>query len=92
MCLKNTLSTFSEVVDDAFEHWSFEWLVLQNISTTVHATTKLFVPFCSAQDSEFIDIKYLVFWAHCKNGKILVKCQVYNKGFSPILAIFYNVK
>ena len=44
------------------------WLTHNNISTTVHATTKLFVLFCSAQDIESTDINCLVFWAHCKNG------------------------
>ena len=39
-----------------------------NISTTVHATTKSFAPFCSAQDGESTDMNCLVFWAHCKNG------------------------
>ena len=53
----------------------------QNISTIIHATTKLFVPFCSAQDGESTDMNCLVFWAYCKNGKILMKHQVYNKGF-----------
>ena len=52
----------------------------KNISTTLHDTTKLFVPFCSAQDGESADMNCLVFWAHCKNGKILMKRQVYNKG------------
>ena len=59
-----------------------------NISTTVHAMTKLFVPFCSAQDGESTDIncleinclEYKLILANCKNGKILMKCQVYNKG------------
>ena len=61
---------------------------LPNISTTVHAMRKSFVPFCSAQDGESIDINCLVFWAHCENGKILTKHQVYNKGILPILPIF----
>ena len=51
-----------------------------NISTTVHAMTKSFVMFCSTQDGESTDVNCLVFWAHCKNGKILTKRQVYNKG------------
>ena len=59
-----------------------------NISTTVHAMTKSFVPFCSARDGESTDINYFVFWSHCKNGKILAKHQVYNKGILPILGIF----
>ena len=33
----------------------------------------------SAQDGESTDINCLVFQAHCENGKILMKCQVYNK-------------
>ena len=45
----------------------------QSISTTVHATTKLFVLFCSAQDDESADMNCLVFQAHCKNCKILPK-------------------
>ena len=59
-----------------------------NILTTVHAMRQLFIPFCSVQDGEFADMNCLVFWAHCENGKILTKCQVYNKGISPILDIF----
>ena len=35
--------------------------VKQNISTTVHATTKSFVTFCSAQNGESADINSLVF-------------------------------
>ena len=53
-----------------------------NISTTVHAISKSFVPFCSAQDSESTDINCLVFWAHCKNGKM---ASLYNKGFLGII-------
>ena len=33
----------------------------KNISTTVHATTKSFVPFCSVQNGESNDINCLVF-------------------------------
>ena len=51
-----------------------------NISTTVHATTKLFLPFFSTQDGDSTDINCLVFWAHCQSGKFLTKHQVYNKG------------
>ena len=58
------------------------------ISTTVHAMTKSFVPFCSAQDGKSADTNCLVFQALCKNGKFLVKRKVYNKGFSPILGNF----
>ena len=50
--------------------------------------TKSFVPFCSTQDGESTDMNCLVFRAHCKNGKILMKHQVYNKGILPILVIF----
>ena len=32
-----------------------------NISTTVHAMTKPFVPFCSAQDGKSADMNCLVF-------------------------------
>ena len=35
--------------------------ITQNISTTVHAMTKLFVLFCSAHDSESADMNCLVF-------------------------------
>ena len=59
-----------------------------SILTTVHAITKSFVPFCSAQDGESTDMNCLVFWAHCKNGKILTKCQVYNKEIYTSLGIF----
>ena len=62
--------------------------VFKNISTTVHTTTKSFIPFCSAQDGESTDENCLVFWAHCENGKILIKRQVYNKGILLILASF----
>ena len=58
------------------------------ISTTIHAMTKLFVPFCSAQDGESAEINYSVFWAHCENGKNSTKCQVYNKGIFPISSNF----
>ena len=50
------------------------------ILTTVHATTKSFVPFCLPQYVESTDMNCLVFWTHCENGKILTKRQVYNKG------------
>ena len=50
--------------------------------------TKLFILFCSAQNGESTDINCLVFWAHCENGKISTKCQVYNKGIFTILDIF----
>ena len=39
--------------------------------------TKSFVSLCSAQDGESADMNCLVFWTHCKNGKILTKRQVY---------------
>ena len=57
-------------------------------SPTIHAMTKLFVPFCSAQNNESTDMNCLVFWVHCKNGKIWTNHQVYNKGISPILGSF----
>ena len=66
--LRCALSTFYEVLDGT---WSLEVLMLQlykNISTTVHAMTKSFVSFCSAQD-EFTDMNCLVFWVRCENGK-----------------------
>ena len=44
----------------------------------VHATIGSFVPFCSAQDGVSPDMNCLVFWAHCENGIILMKHQVYN--------------
>ena len=59
-----------------------------NISTTVHAMTKLFVPFCSARDGESADMNCLVFLTYCENGKILTKRQVYNKGFLLVLGNF----
>ena len=52
----------------------------ENISTTVQAMTKSFVPFCPAQNSESNDMNCLGFQGHCENGKILMKHQVYNKG------------
>ena len=65
------------------------WSTHNNISTTIHAMTKLFVPFCSAQDGESTDMNCLMFWAHCKIGKILTKQQVYIiRAFSPISGIF----
>ena len=36
-------------------------------STTIHATTKSFVLFCSAQDGENQHADCFVFLAHCKN-------------------------
>ena len=60
-----------------------------NISTTVHAMTKPFVPFCSVQNGESADVNCLVFWAYCKNGKIWMKRQVYIiRGFSLTLGNF----
>ena len=54
----------------------------QNNLTTVHAMTKLFVLFCSAQDGESVDMTSLVFWAHCKKHKIStnIKSIIWNKG------------
>ena len=43
--------------------------------------------FCSAQDGESTVVNCLVFWAHCENGQILMKRQVYNKGIFTILGI-----
>ena len=62
-----------------------------NISTTVHAMTKSFVPFCSAQDGEFADINCLVFWAHWKNGEFWIKHQVYNKGIFTNFRYFLTI-
>ena len=48
---------------------AFNSLILHNnISTTVHATTELFVLFFLTQDGESADMNCLVFWAHCENG------------------------
>ena len=58
------------------------------ISKTIHTTTKLFVPFYSAQDGKSTDMNYLIFRKNCENGKILTKHQVYNKGILPILGKF----
>ena len=52
--------------------------------------TKLFVLFCLAKDGESADINCLVFSAYCKNGKILIKCQV--RRFHQCLVIFSNMK
>ena len=52
--------------------------------------TKSFVPFCLAQDGESTDINCLVFWAQCKNGKILMKRKVYNnKGIFTNFGYFF---
>ena len=59
----------------------------RNISTTTLVMTTLFVPFCSAQDGESTDMNCMVFWELCKNGKILMKRQVYNKGIWLIFGI-----
>ena len=59
----------------------------QNILTTVHAMIKLFVPFCSAQDGESVDMTSLVFWAHCEKHKISTKHHI-KKAFSPIWVFF----
>ena len=75
LVLKSILNTFSEVFDVLSSTWSLEVLVqiqshdgrtqvlclYKNILSTVHAMTKLFVPFCSAQDGESTDINCLVF-------------------------------
>ena len=63
----------------------------RNILTTVHAMTKLFVQFSSAQDGESTDMNCLVLCGHCENGKILMKHQVYNKGIFAILGIFFII-
>ena len=47
--------------------------------TAVHAVAKSFAPFSAAYDGESADMNCLVFWVLYKNGKIGVKCQVYNK-------------
>ena len=60
----------------------------KNILATVHAMTKSFVQFCSAQDGESTGVNCLVFWAHCEIEKIVMKCQVYNKGIFTILKYF----
>ena len=80
MCLSNNMGDS--------QNTSQKTSMLRNILTTVHATTKLFVPLCSAQDGESDDMNCLAFWAHCKNGKILMKHQVYNKGILSILDSF----
>ena len=75
----------------AFRHLKWQMLsfvLFINISTTVHATTKQFVPFCSAQDGEFTNTNCLMFQAYCKNGQILMKRQVYNK---DIFHKFWNL-
>ena len=77
LCLKSTLSTFSEVSDDAFKHlisWSTCASIIQKYLLKVHATAKLFVQFCSAQGGESTDMICLVFWAHCENDQNLMKC------------------
>ena len=43
------------------KHCLKPYLKPHNISPTVHAMTKLFAPFCSAQDGESADMKCLVF-------------------------------
>ena len=53
--------------------------------------TKLFIKFCSAQDGESTDMNCFVFWAHCKNGKILSKRQVYNKGIFTNFGYFFII-
>ena len=75
-------STFSEV---------FVLCLYENILTTIHAMTKSFLPFCSAQDGESTDMNCLVFWTRCENGKILTKCQVYNKGIFTDFGYFFIV-
>ena len=56
------ISVISSLVVELFIHRNhknpaFNSLILhKNILTTVHAMTKPFVPFCSAQDSESADI------------------------------------
>ena len=100
--LKSALSTFLEMLDGPFKHEvlvtvpsQWRWAqVLQsytNILTTVHATTKSFVPFCSAQDGESTDMNCLVFYAHCENGKFLLKHQVYNKGIFTNFGYFFKI-
>ena len=85
-------SVHEQFLLSAFSSTWLKYLCLsctQTISTTVHAMTKSFVPFCSAQDGESTDMNCLEFWAYCENDKILMKRQVYIiRGFSPILGIF----
>ena len=53
--------------------------------------TKLFVLFCSAQDGESTDMNCLVVYVYCKDGKILMKHQVYNKGIFTNFGYFFTV-
>ena len=49
-------------------------------------------PLCSAQDGESDDMNCLAFWAHCKNGKILMKHQVYIiRGFHQFWIVFHSM-
>ena len=89
-CLERTCTSSikrkcrAEVLDCAFQHLEVLLLQLcQNFLTTIHAMKKI-VPFCLVQDGESTDMNCSVFWEYCENGKILMKCQVYNKG------IFFN--
>ena len=49
------------MLDGAFKDLPQVLQLDNNISTTVHAMTKSFVPFCSAQDGESTDMNCLVF-------------------------------
>ena len=66
--------------------------ITQNISTTVLATTKSFVPFCSAQDGKSADINCLVIQAHCQTEKFYQNTKSIIRGFSLILNIFHNMR
>ena len=60
-----------------------------NISTTIHAMTKTGVPCCPAHNSESTDVNCLVFGAHFKNGKILMK--IFNENIKSIIRGFWVI-
>ena len=72
----------------------------KNISTIVHATTKSFVPFCSAQDDKFVD--YELFGVLCTLEKwenvaktssyIILVCGVFNRSHHKIQPLMVSHK
>ena len=63
----------------AATYWG-SWLRLTPAYTLCkHTMANSFALFCWASDAESADKNCLAIWAHCKNGKILTKCQVCNK-------------
>ena len=60
----------------------------KNISTTIHAMTKSFLPFRSAQDGKSTGVNCLVLFEHTAKMAKFAETPIYNKGILLILASF----